>query len=1372
MRATQGACSATSPPATIDVIAPDGVDEQCRFPLSFFARTLRRDVESRFIQVTPQGTDGPYAYRWRDGTGNDIGTTGSAIFESFGQYTVRVTDAEGDYSDGIYHFGRRASGSANVLPESCSGANDGVIAFGPYSAYAPIGGELDELNTVTISILDANGNVLITRTTGILNEDGNGDGSGRLDNLAPGTYTIRIEPDNGTVVTREVEVSSAPTREIRVETVTAPTCDQANGTVNVTYLEDGIDRTAGATISIVQQGDPSTLQISAPPFSGLAAGSYNITVDNNGPGNCECTTTTTYNLEGLAPPAPLTVDPRVTHNLCFGAAEGSIDLRPDGGTAPYTITWDTPTGDAEALTAGTYAYTITDASGCYSLEDMEAVGEPSEIEINCEQITPPDPRGNADVQVDVSGGVAPYTLYVTFNGTDIPTLPFTDLQIFPDQPPGEYRYRIVDFNGCERTCTLTIDAPDCGVILLEDIVPINPSCNSAADGSIEITATGGIAPYTATWSGPGTFDGSLTQTGLGPGTYRVTVTDDIGCVSSTQSIELTEPDELTVTAQLDSVVCYGEATGAISLEVTGETPPYTYAWSDGADAGAERDTLRAGEYTVTISSGACTSTVESYSITEPDTAITLEVQVTNELSCFGDTDASIEITAAGGTGDLQLALNGELLDGPSRDNLGTGSYNLTATDAEGCIGEIEFFIDTPAELVLDCDNTDVTISGGSNGTITGTIMGGTAPYVYEIDGDEQPVDNLSFEIEGRPSGPYAVTVRDANGCEKICTGTIAEPACELLAFDPFQIVDPLCAGSATGSFNLEATGGVAPYTYTIDDIDVEGGLITGRAAGDYIVSVVDDVNCVRSTTITLADPDPISLSCSTRPIAMIDAEDGSITVGVENGTGPYEVTLNDVIQPGPFPDTTTTIELNGLGPGRYVIVVTDANQCSAECDEVINAIECSAPEFTLVPTSPSCAGGDDGTIMVIPVDPANSYTYTSEAGPIVDSILSNLTEGEYEIRAVDGSGCDTTLTTIVVDPDSLTLACDHRDVTTNMGSDGRITIDILSGDGPYTFKLTGRDSINTPESSVTFSGLPAGDYTAVVTTRPGCIDSCILTVNQPACQPLDLAPTLSNPNCAGGNDGSITFNLPGVDDTQYTVTVNGDTVSGFNIEDLTAGEYVVAFIDANSCTTSDTFTLEDPPLFEIECTAPPIVTLGGDTVITVNIEGGQEVFTVVHPNGPNVQTDLRTVELPGYGAGRYEIVVNSFNGCVDTCTVTIDSVSCPVIDLDLTPNAPTCTDGNDGVITVDTNSPDTLQFTANGVPFDGNIFRAATAQLYTIEGIGSRGCIYSGTITVPPTSTPFTVTCTPTEPTGPGAAEGAGNAELYRRCSPIPDYIR
>ncbi len=299
---------------------------------------------------------------------------------------------------------------------------------------------------------------------------------------------------------------------------------------------------------------------------------------------------------------------------------------------------------------------------------------------------------------------------------------------------------------------------------------VNVSCNGGADGSIDITPTNGIMPYTYTWS-----NGDATEdiAGLTPGSYMVTIEDGVGCFFVSAPYVITEPTAVAVTVDgFMNASCNSGADGSISITTSGGTPPYTYNWSNGATS-EDLTGLSAGAYTGTVTdANGCTLVAGPVNITEPTMPISFMLDAMTDVSCNGAADGEILITPTGGTPpytyNWSTGANTEDLTG-----LSAGTYEGTITDANGCtLASGPVSIVEPAPILLSAIHVDATpTGGGSDGSIDLMVSGGTAPYSYLWN-----TGATTEDLTGVTLGSYMVTVTDANGCVETYTQAVGNTA--------------------------------------------------------------------------------------------------------------------------------------------------------------------------------------------------------------------------------------------------------------------------------------------------------------------------------------------------------------------------------------------------------------------------------------------------------------------------------------------------------------------------------------------------------------------------------------------------------------------
>ncbi len=271
-----------------------------------------------------------------------------------------------------------------------------------------------------------------------------------------------------------------------------------------------------------------------------------------------------------------------------------------------------------------------------------------------------------------------------------------------DLGPGSYRYTVTNDKGCEYEGEIEVTAPDS--INIEGDVEGN-LCAGVANGSIDITVTGGTPPYRYMWS-TGFSEEDLDS--LREGQYCVTVTDDHDCEAEA-CFDIAPMDTLDIMADIDSVSCYGECDGSIDITVTGGTAPYMYMWDDGPIT-EDRDSLKAGEYCVKVTDDNGCMVEECFEVGEPDS---LKITgVVEDAVCYGDCNGSIDVTVMGGTPPYTFMWD----DGPTtedRDSLKAGEYCLKVTDANGCMDEECFIVDEGDSIIVSLPDTIYKCPGDS-----------------------------------------------------------------------------------------------------------------------------------------------------------------------------------------------------------------------------------------------------------------------------------------------------------------------------------------------------------------------------------------------------------------------------------------------------------------------------------------------------------------------------------------------------------------------------------------------------------------------------------------------------------------------------------
>ena len=375
-------------------------------------------------------------------------------------------------------------------------------------------------------------------------------------------------------------------------------------------------------------------------------------------------------------------------------------------------------------------------------------------------------------------------------------------------------------------------------ILGETHVDVN--CFGEATGSIDLTVSGGTAPYTYLWSPNGATTQDLSQ--LTAGTYTVTVTDAVQ-QTATLSVTLTQPPQLQLPATVTDVACFGGATGSIDLSVSGGIAPYTYVWTPNGETTQDLSGLAAGIYTVTVTDaiGCTASTLVTVSQPAPLLASAVAAD-----GCFGAANGSIDLSVSGGTAPYTYLWSPGGATTEDLAGLTSGTYTVAVTDAHGCTTGVSATVNPPAQLQATAVARNVQCFGGADGSIDLSVSGGTAPYAYLW----SPGGATTQDLGGLVSGTYSVTVTDANACTANASVTVGEPA----QLQVTAVTTPVStSGGSDGAVNLTVSGGTSPYSYAWSP----GGALTqdldGLVAGSYTVTVTDANGCTATLTVTIIE---------------------------------------------------------------------------------------------------------------------------------------------------------------------------------------------------------------------------------------------------------------------------------------------------------------------------------------------------------------------------------------------------------------------------------------------------------------------------------------------------------------------------------------
>lgn len=482
--------------------------------------------------------------------------------------------------------------------------------------------------------------------------------------------------------------------------------------------------------------------------------------------------------------------------------------------------------------------------------------------------------------------------------------------------------------------------------------------------------------------------------------------------------------------------------------------------------------------------------------------------------------------------------------------VGTTVVTFEVTDTSGNSTTCSFNVVVKPTPVFTADVVDVDCNGNGNGSITVDATFGTAPLSYMLDNGAPQSSNVFSDLDG---GTYVVTVVGDDGCDASQTVTVEEPEALVIDVD-FNVV--LCYGDSSGEIIISATGGTAPYEYSI-----EGGAnyqssvaFTSLPAGTYAVRVRDDNGCTDEISVDITQPSSaINTVVDVTDVLCTGQSNGSATVTAAGGTGAYQYSSDGVNYQG-------SNTLTGLGLGSNVIYTMDANGCVHT--DTISVGEPSDPLFIDVvnATPVNCFGESNGILTILASGGISPYQYSVNGGSTyqTSATFNGLPSASYVLVVQDANGCTTVDTVDVGTPAPLTL-----DVT-GMGNPdcegqptGSITVQGTGGTTPYEYSLNG----GTPQSSGTFSNITSGTYTITITDQKGCTVTGVVTLD--ADNPL---PDAAFTTITAG--GAVSFNNQSTGATSYSwnfddggTSTDEDPVHTYS----ESGVYTVYLIASNNC---------------------------------------------------------------------------------------------------------------------------------------------------------------------------------------------------------------
>jgi len=964
----------------------------------------------------------------------------------------------------------------------------------------------------------------------------------------------------------------------------------------------------------------------------------------------------------ITEPTPVVITVDSTTNPDCIAANGAAYITVAGGTGAYSFNWSNASTDEDAtgLAVNTYTVVASDASGCTDTASATltapngiTVTVDSSINVAC------NPTGAA--YITATGGTGTLS-YIWSNGA------ITDDIV--GLVANTYTVTVSDVNGCSMTASVTITQASSVSVTASVTSNYNGedvSCFGSTDGEVTAVGTGGSPAYSFVWDNGAT---TAVVTGLGGGTYNVTVTDAGGC-SATDVVSVTEPNTLAMSVDtIAYAVCTGSSNGFINISVSGGTGTIGYSWSNG-DTIQDISGLADSSYIVVVTDANGCSTTDTMVVGTLGFIEIVVDSVTN-VGCNGDSTGAIYATATGDTSLFgcsfnQVALN-EIMYRPvsnNGQNPNTGEYieligppgadlscyvlsdgDWTITIPPGTTMPADGFFTIGNDIIwgagtfdLDAENCNCFTEGA--GGLGLLILTDGGEYVALYDGVGTFIQGVFYSgsattIANSPSGQTVNTIGTAS-----CVSSVVIPNVPSFESAPAGVASGTSiirnpdgsgawgpqVGGSLGSCNMFGTGstgnGTVTYLWSNGDTTQD---VSGLPAGNYTVTATNSYGCTATTSYTITEPALLTATITnTIDVGCVGDSTGAIDIAVAGGTSPYSYNWSN---------GATTRDVANLALGTYCVIVTDSNSCVATlCDTI------SEPFFN-IPTDTFYICPQDSVQIQVNTN-ATVINWTPSAtlsnDTIANPFASPTVTTTYVVTAsVAGSACVMTDSVVVMIETLDVSLAGQTNVNCNGDNTGSITTSIAAGSYNYNWS-NGATTAN-------LSGLGQGTYMLTVSNSGTCIDTLIVNITEPAALTVTLSSS-SDVICPGDSTGSIGVAVTG-GTTAYTyLWTSGETTATANA--LWAGFTVVTVTDGNACTATFDMNVVEPVIIQISSTVIPAGCGGAnDGSITVSPTGGNGApYTYLWNAGAGSQT---TATATGLGFSTYTVTVTDNAGCVST----------------------------------------------------------------------------------------------------------------------------
>jgi PKD repeat protein len=891
-------------------------------------------------------------YTWQFGDGNTSNAENpSHTYSTPGSYTVKLittlvgwTSSKNDTSMLKISVGLSVSATSKTNL-TCNGISTGSITASATGGTSPYQYSLDGFNYQTPATFSG---------------------------LAAGPYTLHVKDQLGCAATVSVTLTQPAAITFSSIQTSNASCNNADGAI--------LASATGGTGTLQYRVDAGAWQ-SGGSFSGLSWGPHILSaMDAN-----MCIVSAAVVIDNFSSPT-LTVS--YNNVSCNGGNDGSITLTSSGGTGSvqYSINGGLSyqsSGVFTGLPAGKYSALVKDVAGCGQGE-VVTINQPNAISslVSTKAATC---FAKADGEIHISsaiGGIG--KLAYSLNGLNYQSVPD-----FYALPGGNYTVYVKDAASCVVTKSVTVARP-ADITATYTLTHVN--CYGSNNGTILVNANGGTPPYQYSLD-RGAYQPTNQFANVGADTWTLMVKDANNCTQTGTAI-ITQPPVIVPVISSTNSTC-GNANGSLLISASGGSGArYTYSLdgttfqTSGLFSGKS-----SGTYAISVKDTAGCVVTTTGDIQDSNGPSFGSISSTN-VTCNGGNDGSITVNSvSGGSGTIEYSLTGANWQTSNKfTGLSAGNYNIQVRDANKCISQSQtIIISQPAAISLSKTVTNVRCNGESDGSAVILASGGAGTLAYSING------GLSWQssnvFNNLNAGEYMVMVRDAGGC----MGTISfniEEAPRITAL--LSILNVQCHGARSGEVNFTASGGKAPYQYSIGGAYQSSGRFTGLSGGNYIYFIKDANNCTTTGEFILFEPTALTVTAIAADVSCAGGNNGVINLSVGGGIAPYTYEWSN---------GANTEDIFNLRAGTYNVTVTD----DYGCRETRNYTLSQPAQPIVVNGVVTDADGTLGSVDITVTGGVPPYRFFWSNNATTEDV-TELLPGNYTVTVTDANLCVATST--------------------------------------------------------------------------------------------------------------------------------------------------------------------------------------------------------------------------------------------------------------------------------------------------------------------------------------------------------------------------